>query len=417
MPDTSYPGFVNAHTHSHCIPWKGLIPSAPLEVFLAYRTSGLVGCMTPGEQAACALVVGLENLSAGNVAIVDHLYSSLTPEHVHGVAEAYESLGMRAWVFPDVSDLPVMFLTRETYPNYLKAIPTSELPGEARALLRVSPFQEQIETAREVIKGWRGNLVQMGLALSNPISCSDELLEAASQVIEELGCPLEVHAEESPVEREVSLAQWGLSGIERLDKFGLLSHRTIVAHCVQLSDQDIAPLSKGGASVSYNPVSNLKLHNGIAPVGRMLAAGVNVCLGTDGPNCSDEQSLFPVIRFAAGLARLNGIQQVTEAIEEQVLEMATTRGHRLWFPASISSDRVEYGVPVDPVRLAWCDMASSITEVFIDGSPVLERARSVVKERSAVEIVASLTQRATQPDTVALAERCIPFLKRYAISK
>lgn len=76
MAKTAFPGFVNAHTHSHCVPWKGTIASAPFEVFLAYRSSGLVGQMTPDEQAACALVLGLENLNAGNVAL---LTSSTAP--------------------------------------------------------------------------------------------------------------------------------------------------------------------------------------------------------------------------------------------------------------------------------------------------------------------------------------------------
>ncbi|MEE9199222.1 MAG: amidohydrolase family protein [Dehalococcoidia bacterium] len=417
MADTSFRGFVNAHTHSHSIPYKGLTASAPFEVWLSYRFSPRIGRMSAEEQVACALVVGLENLNAGTTAVIDHLYSHLTPEHVYGVAEAYEALGMRAWVFPDVADLPMMCYTREAYPDYPKAISTAELPEEVREMVQPRPFQEQLEAAKGLIEGWKGNRVLMGLALSNPVWCSDELLQAASQVIQEMGCPLEVHAEESPVEREVSLAQWGLSGVQRLDRFGLLSPRTIVAHCVQVSDEDIALMAQRGISVSHNPVSNMKLHNGVGPVGKMLKAGVNVCLGSDGSNSGDEQSLFPVMRLAASLARLNGVQEVSDAIERQVVEMASSRGYRLWFPEAIADDRVDYGQPVDPVQLVWCDLAAGIREVYVDGEPVLEQARSVVKERGASETVASMAQRAFQPDEQALAQRCIPLLRRYATSR
>ncbi|MFQ5933028.1 MAG: amidohydrolase family protein [Dehalococcoidia bacterium] len=416
MPDTSYPGFVNAHTHSHSIPYKGTSRSAPFEPWLAYRVVSRAGRLSPEEQVACALVSGLENLTAGNVAVIDHLYTEMTREHLYGVAEAYQALGMRAWVFPNIDDLPMVCYTREAYPNYPKAIPIDELPEEARSLVQPRPFRERIEAAKELIKGWEGNRVRMGLALGNPVWCSDELLEAAFQAVKELDVPLEVHAEESPVQREVSLAQWGMSGVQRLDSYGLLSSKTIVAHCVQASDEDIALLGKRGASVSHNPLSNLKLHNGIGRIGRMLQAGVNVCLGSDGSNSGDEQSLFPVMRMATALARLNGLQKLTEIVEEEVVDMASTRGHRLWFPDSISEDRVDYGQPVDPVRLVWCDMDRGIREVYVDGSPVLERARSVVEERGVEEIVASMAAEALGSGESPLVQKWVSLLERYAKS-
>ncbi|MEE9247786.1 MAG: hypothetical protein V3U79_03720, partial [Dehalococcoidia bacterium] len=135
MPSTSFDTFVNAHTHSHSIPLKGTSGSAPFEVWLSYRLAVRIGGLTPEQQVACALAVGLENLEAGNAGIIDHLYSPLTPESVYGVAEAYESLGVRAWVFPNVDDLPVPLYTKRYYPDYPKAIPDDELPQEARDLI------------------------------------------------------------------------------------------------------------------------------------------------------------------------------------------------------------------------------------------------------------------------------------------
>lgn len=416
MSDKFYPGFVNAHTHSHCMPWKGTMGSMPLEEFMAYRASLILGHMTREEQVACALAAGIENLNAGNIGIIDHVNIQLSKEHVYAVAEAYESLGMRAWVLPDLADLPT-FPTREAYPDYPKAIPAGEFPEEAKELIIGGPFEERLEAMREIIQDWKGHRVHVGFALSNPIACSDQLLQAASEVIKELDCPLEVHAEESPTEREISIAQWGMSGIERLENFGLLSSKTIAAHCVQASDVDISLMGRRGVSVSHNPVSNMKLQVGVAPVGSMLKNGVNVCLGTDGAACADDQSLFPAIRFASGLARLNGIQDVSDSIEEQVMELATTRGHRLSFPESITNDRVEYDQPVDAVRLAWTDMSSHIREIHVDGKPILEKARSTVKELGTLETLASLAEKAAQPERQAMVKRCLPLLRRYAIAR
>lgn len=416
MAQTSYQGFVNAHTHSNSIPYKGTSASIPFELWLAYRLSTRVGTLAPEEQVACALVSGLENLEAGTIAVMDHIYCELTEDHVHGVAQAYETLGMRAWVFPNIDDLPIVCYTKESFPNYPKAIPIGELPEEAHEMLQPRPFADRVEKSKELIKSWKGNRVQMGFALGNPVWCSDDLLAAASEAVKELDVPLEVHAEESPVQREVSLSQWGMSGIQRLDKYGLLSPKTIVAHCVQASDEDIAILGDRGCSVSHNPLSNLKLHNGIGPVGKMLKAGVNVCLGSDGPNSGDEQSLFMVMRMTAALARLNGIQDRTEYIESQVVHLASSHGHQLWFPRSISDDRVEYDQHVDPIRLVWTDMSGSIREVHVDGQPVLEQARAFVKERGAHKLVAAMAESVGYIDPSSLTHRVQPLLKRYARS-
>ena len=149
----------------------------------------------------------------------------------------------------------------------------------------------------------------------------------------------------------------------------------------------------------------------------MLTAGVNVCLGTDDSDAGDEQSLFPVLRLVAALARLNGIQDVNSHIEQQVIELATRGGHRLWFPDSISEDRVEYDQPIDPVRLVWSDMGAHINEVYVENEPVLERARSVVNERRAIETVASITNRTLASVEEAGDSWWIPLISRYATSR
>ena len=412
--ERSFRGFVNAHFHSDILPYRGLTTSAPFEIWFSFALTASGEGMTPEEHAACALVVGIENLKAGNVALIDHPYIPLTQEHVYGVAEAYESLGIRAWVFPNVEDMPMTCYTREAYPKFSKAVPTEELPEEARPAVVLPPFQEQLAAVEGLIRGWKGTRVKMGLALNDPVSSSDGLLEGASQLIKELGCPLEVHAEESPAQRELSLAQWGCSGVQRLDKFGLLSPKTIVAHSVQVSDEDIQILAQRGASVVHNPISNMKLQNGIAPMGKMVKAGINVCLGTDGP---DDLSLFTTMRFATGLARLNGIQQATDELEEQIIEMATSNGYKLFPSEAIVGDRVEYQRPVDPVSLVWADMSSYIDEVYIDSKPVLKNAIALVEKRRAYETVASVAARVFTPEQVKLIEKCVPLLKRYAISR
>lgn len=411
---TTLPGFVNAHLHSPSAPWKGITRSQPFEAWFVDRSARATGLLTPEEAAACALVTGLENLAAGNTAIIDHVIGLRTREHIYAIAHAYEALGLYAWVFVDISDLPSLCYTSEVYPRYPKAIPMADLPEEMRALVQPpTGYEDQLNAVAGIIRGWPGQRVKVGLALSNPVWCSDGLLRDATILAQELDSPIEVHAEESPVQREASMAQWGMSGIERLASRGVLSERTIVAHAAQIDDQDIALLAQRRASVSHNPISNLKLHNGIAPVGKMIAAGINVCLGTDSQSCADSQSLFPVLKFVAALAGFNGLRDLGDVVEERVLMMATENGRRLWFAGDRSQDYMEFSEPIGPYGFVWDDPLPLIAEVYVDGQPRLSEARQYVQESGAKEIVARLMTQLATSDKQARAEKFVNLLTRY----
>jgi cytosine/adenosine deaminase-related metal-dependent hydrolase len=402
----SLPAFVNAHTHGPIAPYKGLTRSRPFEMWFVERAARQAQPPTPEDLAASALVTGLENLAAGNSAIVDHVNAPQTKAHIYAIARAYELLGIRAWVLVDATDLPRLCYTREAYPRYARAVPTADLPAEMQPLVAAPrPYQEQLAAIREIITGWEGTRVRLGLALSNPTWCSDELLAAGASLARELDVPIAVHAEESPIQREVCLAQWGVSGIRRLERFGVLTPRTIVAHAVQVDDDDVKLLARSGAAVAHNPLSNLKLQNGIAPVGKMLAAGINVCLGSDGASSGDDQSLFPVIRVVAALAGLNGLRTLPGDVEETVLRMATEHGRRLWWDGDPATDRIHLAAAVGPYAPVWSDLAPHIVEVSIEGERVLARARDLVREQSAATRVGQLAAEAMTPEAVARAEQ------------
>ena len=110
--------------------------------------------------------------------------------------------------------------------------------------------------------------------------------------------------------------------VKHLDSLGLLDERTVLAHCVWLDDEEIAILARTGATVSHNPVSNLKLASGIARVPDMLAAGVRVTLGTDGAISGNDLDLWLALRLAATLHR--GATHRADAVTTaQALRMVT----------------------------------------------------------------------------------------------
>lgn len=363
---------------------------------------------TPEEVGACALVTGLENVSAGNTALIDQYFGPQTKEHVYAAAHAYEELGLRVWVFPTLSNLPYLCYTREAFPRYPKAIPAASLPEELQAAVQPFPYYEdQLTAVADIIRGWRAQAqrVKIGVGLSNPVWCSDDLLRDAARLARELDVPIEIHAEESPVQREVSLAQWGMSGVQRLASLGVLSERTLVAHVVQIDEADIQLLALQGASISHNPISNLKLQNGITPIGRLVSAGVNVCLGSDGQASGDSQNLFTVLKFVVALAGLNGLRDLNGIVEEIALPMAVENGRRLWLDGGLTRDYMEFDEPLGPYAYAWDDPARYIAEVYVDGVPRLAHARQLVRERGADRLMAAFRADLVAPERLARAEK------------
>jgi len=183
---------------------------------------------------------------------------------------------------------------------------------------------------------------------------------------------------------------------------------------VQLDDADVQLLAQHRASVSHNPISNLKLQNGIAPVGKMVAAGVNVCLGSDGQASGDSQNLFTVIKFVAALAGFNGLRELNGIVEEMALHMATENGRRLWFEGDLSQDYIEFSEPLGPYGYAWDEPAAYIAEVYVDRIPRVARAQEIVRERGAARVVADMRARVVAPDKVARAEQFAAALARLA---
>ena len=113
------------------------------------------------------------------------------------------------------------------------------------------------------------------------------------------GLGMHVHISETKAEHEACIARHGKTPIQTLDEYGVWDGRAIAAHCVWTTPEDWAIMAEKGISAVHNPISNLKLGSGIAPVPAMRRAGVNVCLGTDGVSSNNCTDFFSDLKFAA----------------------------------------------------------------------------------------------------------------------
>jgi 5-methylthioadenosine/S-adenosylhomocysteine deaminase len=154
-----------------------------------------------------------------------------------------------------------------------------------------------------------------------------ENLIKSGRLAQKYGVLWQIHLAETEQEVKDCKKQHGVTPAEYLDQLGLLNERTLLAHCVWVSDSDIKLIAKRKASVAHCPLSNLKLGSGIAPVAKMIQSGVNVSLGTDGAASSNRLDIWEAGKFAALLQK--GINRDPTLLPaNQIFKIMTTNGMR-----------------------------------------------------------------------------------------
>jgi guanine deaminase len=296
------PGFVNAHTHSHGGLAKGQVNDrVPLEVFLA-ASPALNGGRTLEEKYLSALISAVEMVRKGCTACYDLAVELPAPtaEGIHSVAQAYHDVGMRAVVAPMMADRTLY----QALPGLLDAMP-DDLRDQARRLT-AAPYEASIEACKVILRQWPFDREQVrpALAPTIPLHCSDDFLIACHRLSAEFGVGLQTHLAETKSQAVLALVRYGSSLVSHLAALGILDERTSVAHAIWITGDDINRLADSGTKVAHNPLSNLRLGSGVAPVRLMLEDGVDVGIGTDATNTSDGQSMFEATRLACYLSRI-----------------------------------------------------------------------------------------------------------------
>jgi cytosine/adenosine deaminase-related metal-dependent hydrolase len=157
--------------------------------------------------------------------------------------------------------------------------------------------------------GWRRGLV---LTLVFAIALTSSAILSPS-----------AHLLETPAQKQLANEKYGCSAVEHLQKIGCLSPITSLAHCVWLDDSDMAIVAETGATVVHNPLSNLRLGSGIAPILKYRQAGANVSFGCDGAASSDSQDLLEAIKIGSILHNITDLDYRQWITPRQSVEMAS----------------------------------------------------------------------------------------------
>jgi 5-methylthioadenosine/S-adenosylhomocysteine deaminase len=397
-----HPGLVNAHTHGHGNLSRSMGDRWTLELLLAAAPH-----MSPydsvEEKRISATIGAAEMLLKGCTACYDLFveFPLPTEDGIAAVADAYAQAGMRAVIAPMMADMTLY----EAIPGLMEALPQHLREGVAP--LGLPPWEETLQRMRAILHTWRGDraLVRPAVAPTIPLHCRDEFMVASRDLAAEYDVGIHTHLAESKVQAVVGARRYGKSLTAHIQRLGLLGPRFVAAHGVWLDDEDMRLLGAHGASVAHNPASNMRLGSGVADAVGMLAAGVNLAIGTDAATCNDNLNMYQSLHFVAAASHARGPDPARWITAAQVLTAATTGSAR-----ALGFDRIGRIAPGFAADIVFLDLDAPtliplnapVTQLVLgeDGTSVADvmvGGRFVVRNRRLLTVdLPSLAARAAE---------------------
>lgn len=266
------PGLINAHTHAPMTLLRGLADDLRLDVWL-------YGYMMPVEREFVdrnfcytgTLLACAEMIRSGITTFCDMYYNEAE------VARATAEAGMRAILGQTILKFPS--------PD-------------------ASSYDESLDYCRRFIEEWLHHpLIIPAVAPHAPYTATPDMIKSCVALATEYDVPLHIHIAETALEQKNSLKQFNVTVVPWLDQYDLFDAKVIAAHCVHLEENEMHTLHIHNAGVAHCPSSNLKLASGVAPVQKMVDAGLHVGIGTDGPASNNDLDMFEETRLASFLQK------------------------------------------------------------------------------------------------------------------
>jgi 5-methylthioadenosine/S-adenosylhomocysteine deaminase len=294
--DVVMPGLVNTHTHAPMVLYRGLADDLALMEWLQkYIFPAEAKTVTPAFVRAGTRLAALEMIQSGTTTYTDMYYFE------EEIAKATKEAGLRGVLGQTVIQFPV-----------------ADAKTPADGIARAEAF----------IRNWsRDELIVPALAPHSMYTLDADTLKRVRAVADRERAPILIHLAETRDEISTSRERHKATPVKYLESLGFWGARTLAAHAVWLTDDDIRVLAAARVGVSHNPESNMKLASGTANVTGMRAAGIQVGLGTDGAASNNDLDMFEAMRQAALLHKLHtGDPRAIPA--RTALEMGTIEGAR-----------------------------------------------------------------------------------------
>jgi 5-methylthioadenosine/S-adenosylhomocysteine deaminase len=363
------PGLINGHTHIPMTLFRGLADDLDLQEWLTKYIFPAEAKNVTEEFVRVGTRLGLaEMIRGGTTTYCDMYYFE------DAIADETSKAGVRGVLGETVIDFPV-----------------ADNKTNAEAMAYVERF----------VQKWKGHeLIVPAIAPHAPYTVSEEHLKAIRAFSDRTGAPIVTHISETKREVDDSIKAKGASPVDYLARIGFLNERVIAAHMVWPSNGEIEVLKRAGVGVVHNPQSNMKLASGVAPVPKMMAAGLRVGLGTDGAASNNDLSMWEEMDTTAKLHKVfSGDPKVMSA--EEAFALATIGSARsLHLEKEIGS--IEKGKRADLVivnrdslnqiplynvysDLVYATKASDVETVIINGRIVMRDRQLLTLDEASIK--------------------------------
>ena len=385
------PGLINAHHHGRGLsPVQLGVPDDALESWLlgAYE-------QVPADRYLDTLYCNLRLIESG-VTTVIHSHSLFNAAdfdtEMEAMVQAYRGAGLRA-VFA-LRARNQNFLAYGDDDGFIASLPEVLRPA-VRDLVAPGRMSDDdfFATFDRVFRRYQSDRFRVFLGPLAPQWCSDAILRRIVHAAEEYDTGIHTHLLETRYQRVYGRRTYGHGLVPHLRDIGFLGPRISFAHTVWLTSEDIGILAEAGSHCCHNPGSNLRLRSGVAPVLRMLEAGLNVALGMDSHGLNDDDDMWQEMRLCHRLHRPPGIEQAVLPAA-RLFHLATAAGAKaaLWEgqigrlePGKradvVLLDLEAAGFPytdprIDPLELAVTRARREhVSAVLIDGQTVFRDGR------------------------------------------
>jgi len=291
------PGLINTHTHLPMTLMRGYGDDLTLEEWLTTRIWPIEKKLDKKMIKAGTRLAFLEMISTGTTCCADMYFFE------NAIAEVANEMKIRCFAGFSIIDF--------------------DTPEMKKEML--------LAECEKFIKKWKGNeIVKPVVAPHSTYSCSPETLQKAAELARKYDVLLHTHCSETRKEVYDVLKKYGSRPLEQLKKNGVLTEKTILAHCGWITKEEVKEIARAKACVSHNPVSNMKLATGgFTPLPELFDANAIVTLGTDGAASNNKLDMFETMKFAA-LIHKHHRWDASVVTAQQTLDMATINASKFF---------------------------------------------------------------------------------------
>ncbi|MBB5173584.1 amidohydrolase [Texcoconibacillus texcoconensis] len=362
------PGFVNTHGHLGGSLLRGVGDDLPLKEWLETKMWPNEARLTQEDIQLGAKVAIAEMIKSGTTTFVDMYHL-----HMHDVCGIVEKTGIRAAL--------------------------------GRGMIGLCSKEEQemkLQAAIELYERWHkkdDDRIRILLMPHSPYTCPPEFLKRIVEEARKRGIMLHTHLSETRAEVTEHVEKYGQTPAMHLDELGFFEQPTLAAHGVHLTDSEQQLLADRQVSLSHNPVSNAKLGSGIAPIRKLMDAGVIVSLGTDSVASNNNLDMLEELRFANLLQKAYH-EKATELTAGEALAMATENGGKAlqW-----NVGRLQPGMKADFITMStnttrhapafserlishivYSSQSADILDTYVAGEPLMRDRKLLTIDEEAV---------------------------------